>query len=78
MDIAALLLKNKDAHPYSESRRRESVISQRSGSNSDDGAPRKEKVDNSKHRKTVEQMTDEFRNKLLYGLVQEALGNFSK
>lgn len=86
VDIASLLLRNKEAYPYEatkpvkEPMRRESTISQRSGaSGSDRGASvvdtiqplEKEEV---KPRKTVEQLTDEFRNTLLYGLVQEALG----
>ncbi|KAG7208272.1 hypothetical protein KM043_014515 [Ampulex compressa] len=83
VDIAALLLRNKEAYPCEtikqksqETGRRESVISQRSatldGSNQDiTTITDKEEI--SKPRKTVEQMTDEFRNTLLYGLVQEAL-----
>lgn len=87
MDIAALLLRNKDAYPYDtnkqksqDSGRRESVISQRSGitagdsiQGNQDGAAVPEKVE-SKPLKTIEQITDEFRNTLLYGFVQEALG----
>ncbi|XP_029052027.2 uncharacterized protein LOC114880316 isoform X2 [Osmia bicornis bicornis] len=83
VDIAALLLRNKDAYPYDlnkqkDSGRRESVISQRSGTTvgdsvqSNQDATTSEKVE-SKPRKSVEQITDEFRNTLLYGLVQEAL-----
>ncbi|XP_076386617.1 endoplasmic reticulum export factor secretory 16 isoform X3 [Megachile rotundata] len=84
VDIAALLLRNKDSYPYDmnkqkDSGRRESVISQRSGvtigdslQSSVDGVTASEKVEN-KPRKSIEQITDEFRNTLLYGLVQEAL-----
>nr|XP_033185020.1 protein transport protein Sec16A isoform X3 [Bombus vancouverensis nearcticus] len=86
VDIAALLLRNKDAYPYDvnkqksqDSGRRESIISQRSGASvgdsvqgSQDGATTSEKVE-SKPRRSTEQITDEFRNTLLYGLVQEAL-----
>lgn len=61
--------------------RRESTISQRSAGSGEDGNVREtvtphEKEDSSKQRKTINQMTDEFRNTLLYGLVQEALGLF--
>lgn len=87
VDIAALLLRNKDTYPYEMSKqklqdsgRRESVISQRSsvtGADSiqgnQDGATVPEKVE-TKPGKSTEQITDEFRNTLLYGLVQEALG----
>ncbi|XP_015177291.1 PREDICTED: uncharacterized protein LOC107066825 isoform X5 [Polistes dominula] len=84
VDIAALLLRNKDAYPYDVNKpklqdtgRRESVMSQRSGTsangNNGDNLLTTEKVENVKQQKTVEQMTDEFRNTLLYGLVQEAL-----
>ncbi|XP_043500404.1 uncharacterized protein LOC122522990 isoform X1 [Polistes fuscatus] len=84
VDIAALLLRNKDAYPYDVNKqklqdtgRRESVMSQRSGTsangNNADNLLTAEKVENIKQQKTVEQMTDEFRNTLLYGLVQEAL-----
>ena len=78
-----LLLRNKDAYPYvknqRESVRRESTISQRSTGSGEDGIVRdtvtpQEKKDISKQRKTVSQVTDEFRNTLLFGLVQEALG----
>ncbi|XP_076654050.1 endoplasmic reticulum export factor secretory 16 isoform X2 [Halictus rubicundus] len=85
VDIAALLLRNKEAYPYElakkpqDSGRRESVISQRSElggdgfqSSQDGGAAVSEKPE-SKPRKSLEQITDEFRNTLLYGLVQEAL-----
>lgn len=85
VDIASLLLRNKEAYPYDVSKppkenlRRESTISQRSGaSGSDrgiaDAVQSHEKEELIKPRKTVEQLTDEFRNTLLYGLVQEALG----
>lgn len=85
VDIAALLLRNKDAYPYDVNKqklqdtgRRESVMSQRSGisvnGNNQDIPVNAEKVEITKQQKTVEQMTDEFRNTLLYGLVQEALG----
>lgn len=92
VDIAELLLVNKKNYPYNVNRgnhepiRRESTISQRSGGTGGDasvheGSPGQEVVETVKQRKTVEQMTDEFRNTLLYGLVQEALGksclNFS-
>lgn len=87
VDIAALLLRNKDAYPYDinkqksqDSGRRESVISQRSAVSIGDGiqgnqdsAIISEKIE-SKPRKSIEQITDEFRDTLLYGLVQEALG----
>ncbi|XP_043669319.1 protein transport protein Sec16A isoform X8 [Vespula pensylvanica] len=84
VDIAALLLRNKDAYPYDVNKqklqdtgRRESVMSQRSGisvnGNNQDIPVTAEKVESTKQQKTVEQMTDEFRNTLLYGLVQEAL-----
>ncbi|XP_035722882.1 protein transport protein Sec16A-like isoform X7 [Vespa mandarinia] len=84
VDIAALLLRNKDAYPYDVNKqklqdtgRRESVMSQRSGisvnGNNQDIPVTTEKVESTKQQKTVEQMTDEFRNTLLYGLVQEAL-----
>ncbi|XP_061929374.1 uncharacterized protein LOC107997089 isoform X11 [Apis cerana] len=86
VDIAALLLRNKDAYPYDmnkqklqDSGRRESVISQRSGisigdsiQGNQDSVIASEKIEN-KPRKSIEQITDEFRNTLLYGLVQEAL-----
>ncbi|XP_043254632.1 uncharacterized protein LOC122398624 isoform X2 [Colletes gigas] len=86
VDIAALLLRNKDAYPYDLNKqksqdpgRRGSVMSQRSGvadgdgiQGNQDGTEVPEKVE-SKPRKSVEQITDEFRNTLLYGLVQEAL-----
>ena len=83
MDIASLLLRNKDVYPYEANKplkehvRRESTISQRSsasgGGSVADAVQTHEKED-VKPRKTVEQLTDEFRNTLLYGLVQEALG----
>ncbi|XP_053989660.1 uncharacterized protein LOC128882118 isoform X2 [Hylaeus volcanicus] len=86
VDIAALLLRNKDAYPYDLNKqksqdlgRRESVISQRSSvtggdgiQGNQDGGEIAEKVEN-KPRQSIEQITDEFRNTLLYGLVQEAL-----
>ncbi|XP_017880909.1 uncharacterized protein LOC108625408 isoform X3 [Ceratina calcarata] len=82
VDIASLLLRNKDAYPYDANKhksqdpgRRESVISQRSnisGGESNQDAPTTEKTE-SKPPKSIEQITDEFRNTLLYGLVQEAL-----
>ncbi|XP_014489136.1 PREDICTED: uncharacterized protein LOC106752154 isoform X3 [Dinoponera quadriceps] len=84
VDIATLLLRNKDAYPYDASKpksqdvgRRESVISQRSGATGGDGSTQdistlSDKTE-TKQRKTIEQITDEFRNTLLYGLVQEAL-----
>ncbi|XP_017755793.1 PREDICTED: uncharacterized protein LOC108547663 isoform X3 [Eufriesea mexicana] len=86
VDIAALLLRNKDAYPYDinkqksqDSGRRESVISQRSAvsvgdgiQGNQDGTIISEKIE-SKPRKSIEQITDEFRDTLLYGLVQEAL-----
>ncbi|XP_076233217.1 endoplasmic reticulum export factor secretory 16 isoform X2 [Calliopsis andreniformis] len=86
VDIAALLLRNKDTYPYDMNKqksqdlgRRESVISQRSDitggdtiQGTQDGATVPEKVE-TKPRKSIEQITDEFRNTLLYGLVQEAL-----
>ena len=83
MDIATLLLRNKEAYPYNKSQResvrRESTISQRSAGSGEDGNVRdtatpQEQDDKSKQRKTVIQMTDEFRNTLLYGLVQDSLG----
>lgn len=88
VDIASLLLRNKDAFPYEVSKpprehvRRESTISQRSGASGGDrstadAVQSHEKEDQVKPRKTVEQLTDEFRNTLLYGLVQEALGKQS-
>ncbi|XP_015591007.1 uncharacterized protein LOC107265717 isoform X7 [Cephus cinctus] len=85
VDIAALLLRNKDAYPYDANKqhvpvRRESVMSQRSGSlvgegSVHEGSTSHEKEDANKPKKplTVEQMTNEFRDTLLYGLVQEAL-----
>lgn len=85
VDIATLLLKNRDNYPCKNqnSGRRESTLSQRSAASGDDGNNHEpvvyEKIETSKQRKTVDQMTDEFRNTLLYGLVQEALGKrFSK
>lgn len=87
VDIAALLLRNKDAYPYDkqksqDSERRESVISQRSGASITDGVQNNqdsiatiEKIE-SNPQKSMEQITDEFRNTLLYGLVQEALGKY--
>jgi hypothetical protein len=85
VDIASLLLRNKDTYPYEVNKpsrehiRRESMISQRSGAsggdkNAADVLPLHENEDHIKPRKTMEQLTDEFRNTLLYGLVQEALG----
>ncbi|KAG5306835.1 SC16A protein, partial [Acromyrmex insinuator] len=84
VDIAGLLLRNKDAYPYDANKfrsqdigRRESQISQRSGATGSDGSTQdisalSEKTE-TKQRKTVEQVTDEFRDTLLYGRVQEAL-----
>ncbi|XP_026825844.1 uncharacterized protein LOC113562050 isoform X3 [Ooceraea biroi] len=84
VDIAALLLRNKDAHPYDVSKlrsqeagRRESQISQRSGATGGSGSTQdistlSDKIE-TKQRKTTEQITDEFRDTLLYGRVQEAL-----
>ncbi|XP_078045741.1 endoplasmic reticulum export factor secretory 16 isoform X7 [Augochlora pura] len=85
VDIAALLLRNKETYPYElnkksqDSGRRESVISQRSGlagdgfqGSQESSAVASEKLE-IKPRKSIEQITDEFRNTLLYGLVQEAL-----
>ncbi|KAK9310683.1 hypothetical protein QLX08_000014 [Tetragonisca angustula] len=84
VDIAALLLRNKDAYPYDkqksqDSERRESIISQRSGASitdsiqgNQDSIAKTEKVE-SNPQKSMEQITDEFRKTLLYGLVQEAL-----
>ncbi|XP_018404062.1 PREDICTED: uncharacterized protein LOC108780757 isoform X3 [Cyphomyrmex costatus] len=84
VDIAGLLLRNKDAYPYDANKirsqnvgRRESQISQRSGATGSDGSTQdisalSEKSE-TKQRKTVEQITDEFRDTLLYGRVQEAL-----
>lgn len=87
VDIAALLLRNKDAYPYDkqksqDSERRESIISQRSGASitdsiqsNQDSVAKTEKVE-SNPQKSMEQITDEFRKTLLYGLVQEALGKY--
>ena len=86
VDIATLLLRNKETYPYepnklTEKRRRESSASQQSGASVGDNVvddvvmSLPEKEDITKPRKTMEQLTDEFRNTLLYGLVQEALGN---
>ncbi|XP_018368875.1 PREDICTED: uncharacterized protein LOC108764951 isoform X3 [Trachymyrmex cornetzi] len=84
VDIAGLLLRNKDTYPYDANKfrsqdvgRRESQISQRSGATGSDGSTQdisalSEKTE-TKQRKTVEQITDEFRDTLLYGRVQEAL-----
>ncbi|XP_011171826.1 uncharacterized protein LOC105204448 isoform X2 [Solenopsis invicta] len=84
VDIAGLLLRNKDAYPYDVNKlrsqdvgRRESQISQRSVATGSDGSTQdisalSEKTE-TKQRKTVEQITDEFRDTLLYGRVQEAL-----
>ncbi|XP_018059402.1 PREDICTED: uncharacterized protein LOC108694426 isoform X2 [Atta colombica] len=84
VDIAGLLLRNKDAYPYDANKfksqdigRRESQISQRSGATGSDGSTQdisalSEKTE-TKQRKTIEQITDEFRDTLLYGRVQEAL-----
>ncbi|XP_034945595.1 uncharacterized protein Sec16 isoform X2 [Chelonus insularis] len=80
VDIATLLLQNKEAYPHevngnkNESMRRESTISQRSGGKEGsvhEDAP--QEIENTKQQKTIEQMTNEFRNTLIYGLVQEAL-----
>ncbi|XP_077272641.1 endoplasmic reticulum export factor secretory 16 isoform X2 [Temnothorax americanus] len=85
VDIAGLLLRNKDAYPYDSNKfirsqdvgRRESQISQRSGATGSDGSTQDISVlsekSETKLRKTVEQITDEFRDTLLYGRVQEAL-----
>ncbi|XP_025160714.1 uncharacterized protein LOC105190139 isoform X1 [Harpegnathos saltator] len=86
VDIATLLLRNKDAYPYDGNKsrsqdvgRRESLISQRSGATGGDGSTQDIStlsdsfLPEIKQRKTIEQITDEFRNTLLYGLVQEAL-----
>ncbi|XP_012286422.1 uncharacterized protein LOC105702982 isoform X2 [Orussus abietinus] len=81
VDIASLLLRNKDAYPYELNKhvsRRESVMSQRTGGTGTDGnlndtTQTFEKSEDVKRRKTVERVTDEFRNTLLCGLVQEAL-----
>lgn len=59
-------------------KRRESQVSQRSGATGSDGSTQDisalaEKPE-TKQRKTTEQITDEFRDTLLYGRVQEALG----
>ncbi|XP_011879945.1 PREDICTED: uncharacterized protein LOC105568691 isoform X2 [Vollenhovia emeryi] len=84
VDIAGLLLRNKDTYPCDANKfrsqdvgRRESQISQRSGATGSDGSTQdisalSEKSE-TKQRKTVEQITDEFRDTLLYGRVQEAL-----
>nr|XP_012218206.1 PREDICTED: uncharacterized protein LOC105669692 isoform X2 [Linepithema humile] len=84
VDIAGLLLRNKEAHPYDTNKlrpqdvgRRESQISQRSGATGGDGSTQdistlSDKTE-TKLRKTTEQITDEFRDTLLYGRVQEAL-----
>lgn len=85
VDIATLLLKNKEAYPYEvfkgprHSSRRESTISQRSAASGGEGTVPEiplvhEKVDNVKPHKSIEEITDQFRKTLLYGLVQEALG----
>ncbi|XP_066585949.1 uncharacterized protein [Prorops nasuta] len=85
VDIATLLLRNKEAYPFgqnksklSQSERRESVISQRSSAAGSEGnghetTPPTEKIEATKQKKSVEELTNEFRNTLLYGLVQEAL-----
>ncbi|XP_036143891.1 uncharacterized protein LOC105832660 isoform X2 [Monomorium pharaonis] len=84
VDIAGLLLRNKDAYPHDTNKFksrdvgcRESQISQRSGGTGNNGSTQdistlSEKTE-TKQQKTVEQITDEFRNTLLYGRVQEAL-----
>ncbi|XP_050456313.1 protein transport protein Sec16A isoform X4 [Cataglyphis hispanica] len=84
VDIAGLLLRNKDTYPHDTSKlkfqdvkRRESQVSQRSGATGSDGSTQdisalSEKPE-AKQRKTTEQITDEFRDTLLYGRVQEAL-----
>ncbi|XP_029677547.1 uncharacterized protein LOC115244220 [Formica exsecta] len=84
VDIAGLLLRNKDAYPQDTSKlrsqdvkRRESQVSQRSGATGSDGSTQdisalSEKPE-TKQRKTTEQITDEFRDTLLYGRIQEAL-----
>ncbi|XP_072764832.1 uncharacterized protein Sec16 isoform X2 [Anoplolepis gracilipes] len=84
VDIAGLLLRNKDTYPHDTSKlksqdvkRRESQVSQRSGATGSDGSTQdisalSDKPE-TKQRKTTEQITDEFRDTLLYGRVQEAL-----
>lgn len=79
------MLRNKDAYPFETNKfksqdvgRRESQISQRSGATGSDGSTQDisaltEKTE-TKQRKTTEQIIDEFRDSLLYGRVQEALG----
>ncbi|KAG8034462.1 hypothetical protein G9C98_007538 [Cotesia typhae] len=82
VDIATLLLKNKEIYPYDAHKtnhkpiRRESTISQRSGGAGREGSVHEEvaqEIEEVKPIKTVEQITNEFRNTLLCGLVQEAL-----
>ena len=84
------MLRNKDAYPFNTNKsvfeqvRRESTISYRSGGTGGtdgdatipDAVSPQEPVESVKQEKSVEQITDEFRNTLLYGLVQEALGKF--
>lgn len=88
VDIASLLLRNKDAYPYEankairESNRRESTVSQRSSASGGEKSTSeilqsREKEEPIKPQKTIEELTNEFRNTLLYGLVQEALGNIN-
>lgn len=84
VDIAALLLRNKDAYNDGNKLksqtvgRRESQASQRSSATGGDGSTQdisslSDKTE-IKQRKTVEEITDEYRDTLLYGRVQEALG----
>ncbi|KAK0179773.1 hypothetical protein PV327_005493 [Microctonus hyperodae] len=83
VDIAALLLRNKKAYPYDvnkglhEPTRRASTISQRSVGTvrdeiiHDNGS--QHETEDVKPQKSIEQITNEFRNTLLDGLVQQAL-----
>ncbi|XP_063973420.1 uncharacterized protein LOC135160622 isoform X2 [Diachasmimorpha longicaudata] len=88
VDIAALLLRNKESYPYDgnevskdrDFHRQSSGISQRSSVAGNESSEESPVVPESgeisldqQPRKTVEQITNEFRNTLLYGLVQEAL-----
>lgn len=89
VDIAALLLRNKESYPYDaneitrerEFTRQTSDVSQRSTAAGNVPleetplVPEPEEIIQSEQqpRKTVEQITNEFRNTLLCGLVQEAL-----
>ncbi|XP_020290627.1 uncharacterized protein LOC109858109 isoform X2 [Pseudomyrmex gracilis] len=83
VDIAALLLRNKDAYNDGNKLksqtvgRRESQASQRSSATGGDGSTQdisslSDKTE-IKQRKTVEEITDEYRDTLLYGRIQEAL-----